>query len=165
MSHDLTEYLDDQFKGEYLDQYTLRDPKPTLPLYHLVGALDPITEADISERVDDGLPETLGEWIKADGLTHLKIKLSGDNMDWDISRVIAVENEAVKAQGERGQDKWVYSLDFNEKCENVDYVLDFLNKIREQTPAAFDRVQYIEQPTNPRSESQSRKQNARSSQN
>ncbi|WP_417380590.1 enolase C-terminal domain-like protein [Gimesia sp.] len=148
MIHDLSEYLDDQFKGEYLDQYTLRDPKPTLPLYHLVGALDPITDADISERVDDGLPETLGEWIKADGLTHLKIKLSGDNMDWDISRVVAVENEAVKAQGERGQDSWVYSLDFNEKCENVDYVLEFLNKIREQTPAAFDRVQYIEQPTN-----------------
>ena len=26
MNHDLSEYLDDNFKGEYLDQYTLRDP-------------------------------------------------------------------------------------------------------------------------------------------
>ncbi|MCY2966129.1 MAG: hypothetical protein NT069_21280, partial [Planctomycetota bacterium] len=42
---------------------------------------------------------------------------------------------------------WVYSLDFNEKCANVQYVLDFLGKIREQNPAAYDRVQYIEQPT------------------
>ncbi len=30
-----------------------------MPLYHLVGALDPLTDADIPSRIDDGLPETL----------------------------------------------------------------------------------------------------------
>ncbi len=40
---DLSSYLDEQFKGEYLDQYTLREPKARMPLYHLVGALDPLT--------------------------------------------------------------------------------------------------------------------------
>jgi L-alanine-DL-glutamate epimerase-like enolase superfamily enzyme len=38
-------------------------------------------------------------------------------------------------------------LDFNEKCADVQYVLDFLNKVREASPAALERVQYIEQPT------------------
>ena len=77
MNDDLSDYLDDQFAGEYLDQYTLRTPKERLPLYHLVGALDPLTDADVTDRPDDKLPVTLKEWINADGLTHLKIKLSG----------------------------------------------------------------------------------------
>jgi len=147
MTYDLSEYLDDQFEGEYLDQYTLRTPKPRLPLYHLVGALDPLTEGDIEKRIDDELPETLGEWIQADGLTHLKIKLAGDNIDWDVDRVLQVEKVAGEAQSARGCSEWYYSCDFNEKCENVDYVLEFLKRIEEQSPAAYERIQYIEQPT------------------
>ncbi len=34
---DLAAYLDERFAGEYLDRYTLRAPRPTMPLYHLVG--------------------------------------------------------------------------------------------------------------------------------
>lgn len=147
MSHDLSEYLDEQFAGEYLDQYTLRQPQEKLPLYHLVGALDPLTEQDVAERIKDGLPETLAEWIAADGLTHMKIKLAGDNLDWDVGRVLSVDRVAAEAQAARGCEQWYYSVDFNEKCENVQYVLDFLNRIREQNPAAYERIQYIEQPT------------------
>ncbi len=147
MNHDLSEYLDDQFENEYLDQYTLRTPKDRLPLYHLVGALDPLTGQDIGERIGDGLPETLGEWITADGLTHLKIKLAGENLEWDVGRVLAVDRVAEEAQSARGCTQWYYSADFNEKCENVEYVLEFLNRIREESPAAYDRIQYIEQPT------------------
>ncbi|WP_437203944.1 enolase C-terminal domain-like protein [Planctomicrobium sp. SH664] len=147
MKNDLSYYLDDQFKGEYLDQYTLREPKPRMPLYHLVGALDPLTEADLQTRLKDGLPETLPEWIKADGLTHLKIKMNGDNLDWDVERVIAIDRVTAEAQAARGCTEWFYSIDFNEKCANVDYVLDFLKRVKEQTPAGYDRIQYIEQPT------------------
>ncbi|MEW4488844.1 enolase C-terminal domain-like protein [Thalassoglobus sp. JC818] len=148
MSRDLSEYLDEQFKGEYLDRYTLREPKERLPLYHLVGALDPLTDADIEKRIDDGLPETLPEWIAADGLSHLKIKLNGDNLDWDVNRVLDVDRITSEAQAARGCNEWFYSVDFNEKCENVDYVLGFLNRVREAAPQAYDRIQYLEQPTN-----------------
>ena len=147
MHHDLSEYLDDQFAGEYLDQYTLREPKARMPLYHLVGALDPLTKADVATPIADGLPETLAEWIMADGLTHLKIKLNGEDLDWDVNRVLAIDAVASETQQARGCSTWFYSVDFNEKCANVDYVLGFLNRIREQNPAAFDRIQYIEQPT------------------
>ncbi len=146
MNDDLSDYLDEQFAGEYLDQYTLREPKERLPLYHLVGALDPLTTEDVIDRPKDRLPVTLGEWIKADGLTHLKIKLAGDDLDWDVARVAAIESVAVATQAERGCGEWYYSLDFNEKCETVEYVLDFLKKVQEQTPLAYDRIQYIEQP-------------------
>jgi len=147
MNHDLAHYLGEAFAGEFLDVYTARTPKPTLPLYHLVGALDPLTDGDIKERINDGLPETLGEWIQADGLTHLKIKLNGDDLAWDIARVKAIEEVCIEAQRDRGCETWFYSLDFNEKCECVEYVLDFLAKLSEASPAAMDRVQYIEQPT------------------
>lgn len=146
-NEDLSYFLDDQFSGEYLDQYTLREPTARLPLYHLVGALDPLTDADVTDRPDDSLPVTLGEWIAADGLTHLKIKLAGDNLDWDIDRVLSVEKVSVAAQEARGCSEWFYSCDFNEKCASAEYVIEFLNRVKDSAPAAYDRIQYIEQPT------------------
>ncbi|HEY4311794.1 MAG TPA: mandelate racemase/muconate lactonizing enzyme family protein [Pirellulales bacterium] len=147
VNRDLATYLTPEFKGEYLDRYTLRAPKPRMPLYHLVGALDPLTNADITQRINDGLPETLPEWIRQDGLTHLKLKLNGDDLAWDVNRVVAIERVAAAAQQGRGCAEWCYSLDFNERCANVEYVLDFLAQVAERSPAALARVQYIEQPT------------------
>jgi L-alanine-DL-glutamate epimerase-like enolase superfamily enzyme len=147
VNRDIGGYLGADFAGEYLDGYTLRTPKPAMPLYHLVGALDPLTDADVASRVDDGLPETLPQWILADGLTHLKIKLNGDDLAWDVDRVVAIERIAAEAQARRGCPQWCYSADFNERCPNVDYVLDFLARIEERSPAALARLQYIEQPT------------------
>jgi L-alanine-DL-glutamate epimerase-like enolase superfamily enzyme len=144
---DLAPYLGPDFAGETLDRYVLPEPKPRMPLYHLVGALDPLTPADVKKPVGDGLPETLGEWIKADGLTHLKVKLNGDDLRWDIERVIAVNWVAEEVQRHRGVKQWWYSLDFNERCQNVAYLLAFLHDLRERAPAAYDRVQYVEQPT------------------
>lgn len=144
---DLAAYLTSQFAGEYLDRYTLRTPKPSMPLYHLVGALDPLTEMELAERINDRLPETLSEWILTDGLRRLKIKLAGDDLEWDVARVVAIERVSAQTQGDLGVTEWLYSCDFNEKCPNVEYVLEFLSKVREQSPAAFDRIQYIEQPT------------------
>lgn len=146
-NRDIASYLTDEFAGEYLDRYTSRLPKPSMPLYHLIGALDPLTDGDIVKRIDDGLPETLPEWIAADGLTHMKIKLNGDDLAWDVQRVVSIEQVAAEAQAARGCSTWCYSADFNEKCANVQYVLDFLAKVGEQAPQALDRLQYIEQPT------------------
>jgi L-alanine-DL-glutamate epimerase-like enolase superfamily enzyme len=147
MDHDLAHYLLPEFKGEYLDQYVTLDPKPSMPLYHLIGALDPLVKADIVKPVGDGLPETLPEWIEHDGLTHLKIKLNGSDLKWDADRVVRVDRVAGETQKKRGVTQWYYSLDFNEKCPNVDYLLTFLHHVKEQTPAGFDRIQYVEQPT------------------
>ncbi len=147
VGQDLSSYLGDDFVGEYLDRYTLRRPKDQMPLYHLVGALDPLTDDDVSEPVEDGLPETLSEWIVADGLTHLKIKLAGDDLAWDVDRVASGESVAAETQARRGCADWCYSCDFNEKCSAAQYVLDFLAQVGERAPAALARIQYIEQPT------------------
>ncbi len=147
MRYDLAHYLLPEFKGEYLAQYVAREPKPRMPLYHLVGAVDPIFDGDVKMRINDGLPETLPEWIRYNGLTHLKIKLNGSDVEWDVERVLNVERAASQTQRERGVARWFYSLDFNEKCPNVDYLLDFLRQVKEKSPAAFERIQYVEQPT------------------
>jgi L-alanine-DL-glutamate epimerase-like enolase superfamily enzyme len=147
VEHDLGHYLGKDFAGERLHHYITTDPKPRLPLYHLVGALDPLTPAEVKTPVGDGLPEHLGEWIARDGLTHLKIKLNGDDLNWDVDRVVSVDAIANVVQQRRGCAGWWYSLDFNERCQSVEYLLEFIRRLRDRTPAGFDRVQYIEQPT------------------
>ncbi|MDR3111328.1 MAG: mandelate racemase/muconate lactonizing enzyme family protein [Planctomycetaceae bacterium] len=147
-NYDLSHYLGGDFRGEYLDAYTLRRPKPQMPLYHLVGALDPLRAGDVSEPVGDGLPEHFGEWIHYNGLTHVKIKLNGDNIDWDVNRVLEINAVAEEEQQKRGCNEWFYSADFNERCGSVEYVLEFLRKVETASPLAFQRLQYIEQPTN-----------------
>jgi L-alanine-DL-glutamate epimerase-like enolase superfamily enzyme len=118
-----------------------------MPVYHSVGALDPLTNSDITHPIHDGLPETLGEWIPYSGIDHIKIKLNGDDLEGDLDRVLNIDAVTVEAQARRGVKNWVYSLDFNERCRNVEYLLRFIHKLKERNLPAFKRIQYIEQPT------------------
>ena len=149
MSRDLSVDLGPSFKGEYLDRYVPSVPKARMPVFHSVGASDPLDASDMQgrTRIEDGLPNTLEEWIPRDGLIRFKIKLNGGNLDADFDRVIRIDRIVNRAQARRGQKDWQYSLDFNEGCPNVGYLLDFLRRVREATPAGFDRILYIEQPT------------------
>lgn len=147
MARDLSAYLGPEFKGEYPDQYLLKEPKPRVALYHSVGAADPIVESDVEKRIHDGLPETLPEWIDYNGLRHIKIKLNGDDLAWDVNRVVRIDGATAETQKKRSVNQWAYSLDFNERCPNVGYLLEFLLQVKEKTPAGFERIQYIEQPT------------------
>ncbi len=147
VSHDLGHYLGPQFSGDTLDRHVSRVPQPRMPLYHLVGALDPLDTGDVTKPINDGLPETLPQWIDYNGLTHIKIKLNGDDLGWDVERVVRVDRITAVAQKRRGVENWAYSLDFNERCGNVGYLLEFLRLVREQAPRGYERIAYIEQPT------------------
>jgi len=147
MPYDLSHYLGADYKGEYLSRYVLPQPAPRTALYHSVGASDPIVASDIRARIGDGLPETLPEWIRYNGLRRIKIKLAGNDLAWDLARVAGINRAATETQRERGVAEWFYSLDFNEQCPNVGYLLEFLRRLREIAPAGFDRIQYVEQPT------------------
>ncbi|MCC6509798.1 MAG: hypothetical protein IT423_11860 [Pirellulaceae bacterium] len=144
LNQDLSAYLGEEYAGMYPDRFLSPKPKPTMPLYHLVGALDPLSDDDLRTRIGDGLPETLEQWLQTDGISHLKIKLAGNDLDWDVGRIIEVNRVADRVSPER---KWRVSLDFNEQCPNEDYVLDLIERIERLSRPALDRVQYIEQPT------------------
>jgi len=147
LPRDLSRDLGPAFAGERLDRYLRRQPQARIPLFHSVGGLDPLEKGDVEKPVGDGLPETLPQWIERDGLVRIKIKLSGEDLRWDVERTLRIDRIATQAQARRGVKDWAYCLDFNERCPDVAYVLDCLRQVRAAAPAGFARVLYVEQPT------------------
>jgi L-alanine-DL-glutamate epimerase-like enolase superfamily enzyme len=147
MSCDLSHYLGAGFEGEWLSDYILERPVSQVPIYHSVGALDFLTTAEVERPIGDGLPEALEEWIPYNGLTHFKVKLNGENQNWDVERVIGIDRVVTESMMSSGPRDWKYLLDFNEMCPNVDYLMESLNRIKHATPEGFQRIQCIEQPT------------------
>ncbi len=140
---DLSGFLGEEFVGKQLVDILNPKPTPTLALYHLVGALDPLSTADLNRKIDDGLPETLEEWITAQHLSHLKVKITGQDLDADVGRVVEIDRIALKVAPTR---TWSYSIDFNEACENEDYVIDFLERLDRLSRDSIAKLHYIEQP-------------------
>jgi L-alanine-DL-glutamate epimerase-like enolase superfamily enzyme len=140
---DLSRWLGVGFERFALSEVIRPAPVESLPLFHLVGGLDPLTPADVTKPIGDGLPEHLEAWIEKDQLTHLKIKLRGDDPEWDYQRILAVDRIAsAKVCGEP-----VFSLDFNEKCPSGAALVELLERVRKNAPRAFQRIAYVEQPT------------------
>jgi len=146
MGRDLSHDLGPAFAGEFLDRYVPSAPRDRTPVFHSVGASDAIEAADVTARLDDGLPNTLEEWIARDGVTRFKIKLNGGNGDADVDRIVRTDRVARRVLAPRRVD-WKYLLDFNEGCPNVGYLLDVLARVKAATPDGFGRILYIEQPT------------------
>ena len=122
MPRDLSNYLNADFKGEYLDRYILPKTKPRIAMFHSVGGADAVLQSELKERINDGLPETLAEWIKFNGLTHIKIKLQGEDLKWDVERTVNIDRVASEIGPKVA---WKYCVDFNERCPNVEYVLEY----------------------------------------
>lgn len=144
IGHDLSRYLGEDFRDESLQDAIRTAPVARVPLFHSVGGSDPVRDADVRERLDDGLPQALGEWIRHDGLVRIKIKLQGEDLQWDIDRTLAVDEVA---RATKPDTDWKYCCDFNERCPDVEYVLEYLRKVEERSRRCFDAIQYVEQPT------------------
>ena len=115
LPNDLSRYLGPGFRGVRLDRALLPKAQARIPLFHSVGGLDPLEQKDVEKPVGDGLPETLPEWIAWSGLVRIKIKLSGEDLEWDANRVLAIDRIAAAAQARPGATDWSYCLDFNER--------------------------------------------------
>jgi L-alanine-DL-glutamate epimerase-like enolase superfamily enzyme len=146
MKHDLSRYLGGRFKGKYLGDYIRKSYAPQLPVFHLVGALDKLRDLEINENdPQDGLPNSLEEWVRRDGLVCLKIKLKGNDLGWDVERVLQVAQVSHQAQAKK--QELSFSVDTNEQCESPEYIIEMLNKIKEHSPKAFKELLFVEQPT------------------
>lgn len=144
LNEDLAAYLGEDFAGRYPCDYLSSKPKPTMPIYHLVGALDPLSSDDLKFRLNDGYPETLEEWLAQEGIAHLKLKLAGNNLDWDVGRIVEITRICEVVASERA---WKLSFDFNEQCPDEDYVIELMERLERLSPLSMQRLQYIEQPT------------------
>jgi L-alanine-DL-glutamate epimerase-like enolase superfamily enzyme len=151
LSRDLAAFLDpaadahavsftDRWPSEFLVPNG-RAVNVSLPAWHLIGGLDPLTKDDCTgEEPDDGYPVTLSEWIEQDGLNCLKVKLRGNDQKWDFDRIVNVGRLAV-AHG----CEWL-TADFNCTVTDPDYVNEILDRLRNEHPRLYGMLLYIEQP-------------------
>ena len=147
MNSDLSAYLEPaqgsgvSFRGLYPADF-LTFPRPDqLSAWHLVGGKDPIDASELtgSEPVD-GHPVLLRDWIEADGLTCLKVKLRGDDPSWDYDRLADVARIAIEG-GVR-----CLTADFNCTVTDPAYVVEILDRLAVDDPQAFEMLLYVEQP-------------------
>src|SRR5207245_1286935 len=101
-------------------------PRPDqLPAWHLVGGLDLLQPSDLTgTEPNDGYPVLLADWIRRDGLNCLKIKLRGNDAQWDYQRTVRVGTLAL----EQGVE-WL-SADFNCTVTEPAYVNGLLDRLR-----------------------------------
>lgn len=145
---DLSRYLGPAYAGKYISSYLRESYLPHVPIFHLVGGLDKLTqsEKDASDP-QDGEPVSLDEWIARDGVFCLKVKLRGNDLDWDVARTLAVFQIGKDELARRGQTEMHLTADTNEQCDTPEYLVEYCARLRETSPECFDRILYIEQPT------------------
>ena len=145
---DLSRWLGPEFRGLWAEEYIRPKYLPRVPVFHLVGGLDKLTRAELDgSEPDDGIPNCLTDWIPFEGLYCLKVKLRGSDLDWDVERTIAVHDIGREELGKLGREEMHLTADTNEMCESPEYIVEMLHRIRERSPETFDRILYIEQPT------------------
>jgi len=147
MSQDLGQFLtpesdaDVSFDGKYPSDFLVDNPSKKLPVWHLVGGLDPIAPDELTgNEPDDGYPVLLKDWIERDGLECLKIKLRGNDSDWDYQRLLAIGELSI-ATGVK-----YLTTDFNCTVKDPEYVNEILDRFEADHKPIHDMILYVEQP-------------------
>ncbi len=147
MNLDLSHYLRPAegktvtFDGRYPEEFLIRPRLETIPAWHLVGGKDPVDPWDLTgTEPDDDYPVLLRDWIQRDGLKCLKVKLRGDDSDWDYDRLLKVGRIAVEENV-----NWL-TADFNCTVGEPAYVNAILDRLMAEHPRLYGMLLYVEQP-------------------
>ena len=147
MNRDLSSYLQPadgsgvSFSGKYPRDYLIYPRPSRLRAWHLVGGLDLLSESDLTdEEPDDGYPAALSDWISRDGLKCLKVKLRGNDTEWDFQRLVRVGEIGLS-----GGVEWLTS-DFNCTVTDPEYVNAILDRLVLEYPRIYGMILYVEQP-------------------
>ncbi len=147
MNADLSAYLEPaedskvSFKGLYPADFLVFPRLESLEAWHLVGGKDPVDSTELNgDEPEDGHPVLLRDWIRADGLRCLKVKLRGDDPTWDFDRLAHVGRIAIKEGVE-----WL-TADFNCTVKDPAYVVEILDRLEAELPRAYEMLLYVEQP-------------------
>ncbi len=130
-----------EFAGKYPADFIVLQRPDKIPVWHLVGGLDPLDESELTgDEPEDGYPVHLEEWIETDGLNCLKIKLRGNDSAWDYERLRAI--------GRIAESKAVEHLttDFNCTVTDPAYVNDILDRLEREATETHRKILYVEQP-------------------
>jgi len=117
-------------------------PVDRIAARHTVGLVDSITAADVNERVNDGLPETLEEVVVRYGHRYFKLKVAGDARA-DLERLAAVASVL-----DRIAEPYYVSLDGNEQYADLAGVAELWRRMKSDARLArlATSILFIEQP-------------------
>jgi hypothetical protein len=136
--------LDPELLGLDLRRCLPESPLAGLWVRHTVGLVDPISAADVpaGAAVSDGLPETLEDYLRVDGVRYLKVKVAG-RLEEDLARLTSIAKIV-----SRRSSPCAVTLDGNEQYKDLGAFAELVDRLR-TTPAlqVFDRaILFIEQP-------------------
>ena len=121
-------------------------PAPLRRMYvrHTVGLADPIWSEEIpdAERLDDGLPQSLEEYIEKQRISYFKIKVNGD-LEGDLERLRRTARLLDKREA-----PYFVSLDGNEQYRDMETFLELIARVQEDRDLDpfYASIIYIEQP-------------------
>ena len=112
----------------------------TVWVRHTVGLGDPLTSNELTEdnRIADGLPQTLEQYIKQQGICYFKIKVSGET-DSNLQRLGQIWNVIAETDPK-------ITLDGNESFDDPEQLSAFVQQLETSLPSFFERILFIEQP-------------------
>jgi L-alanine-DL-glutamate epimerase-like enolase superfamily enzyme len=147
MNRELSTYLTPadgsavSFAGKYPADYLIFPRPDVLPAWHLIGGKDPVTREELTgDEPSDGYPVLLRDWIQSDGLKCLKVKLRGNDAEWDYARLVSVGDIALEEEV-----LWL-TADFNCTVTDPAYVTDILDRLMKERPRVWQMILYVEQP-------------------
>lgn len=142
MQADLSHVFDDdRFAGRFVSDYLSTPESTCIPAWHLVGGKDPVLSDELTgNEPNDGYPVLLEDWIRTDGLNCLKVKLTGEDAAWDLSRL-----RTVGAVARKHGAQWL-SADFNCRVTDPEYVNEVLDTLKSADRETWDSLLYVEQP-------------------
>ena len=147
MNRDLSKFItpaddaDFTFKGKYPADYLVFPRPEKMFAWHLVGGKDLIDPSELTgSEPNDGYPVLLRDWIRRDGLKCLKVKLRGNDPEWDYDRLLKVGQMAVEENVD-----WL-TTDFNCTVTDPAYVNVILDRLMAEHPRIYGMILYVEQP-------------------
>jgi L-alanine-DL-glutamate epimerase-like enolase superfamily enzyme len=147
MNRDLSAFIEPavgsnvSFRSKYPQDFFVSHVPQSLPAWHLVGGKDLLDESELTgNEPNDGYPVLLEDWIDRDGLTCLKVKLRGNDSQWDYERLLRVGEIAIN-----NDVLWLTS-DFNCTVTDPAYVNDILDRLMDEYPGIYQMILYVEQP-------------------
>ena len=145
MKRDLSEFYSPEYRlhfaGKYPENFFAAPVPRSLPAWHLVGGKDLLESPELTGgEPDDGYPVLLTDWIRRDGLSCLKVKLTGTDTAWDYERLTTVGRIAVDENV-----TWL-TADFNCTVHDPAYVTEILDRLLVEHPRIYGMILYVEQP-------------------
>lgn len=132
-----------ELAGRSLADFLPEDPTPSIAIRHTVGLSDPLTDDEVHDDPDDGLPVSLEAVLKRYGAKFLKIKTAGDAGN-DIPRLKRIAS-ICSALGMDPQ----WTIDGNESMRTASELkqwLDLLCADAEVNDLLSKKLVAIEQP-------------------